>query len=397
MNIKAYHKDLASLHVGCEKPRAYFIPYQSEEAALTGCRNQSDRFLKLCGEWNFKFYNSFEDITDGFLKTEFTDSITVPKCWQVELGKGYDVPLYSNLFYPFPLDPPHVPDENPAGHYNRKFNLEKKNGKKYYINFEGVSSCFYLYINGKFAAYSQVSHNTSEVDITDLLFDGENTVDVIVVKWCDGSYLEDQDMFRLSGIFREVYILERDAEHISDIYIKSELGKKLDTAVITADIEGIENIGYKLISPCGNIVAQGNGKIDIKLENPLLWSSEKPELYTLIIACGTEFIPFKVGLKRIEFRGNVAYVNNQPIKLYGVNRHDSNPETGYFCSIEHMLRDIHIIKQGNCNTVRTSHYPNDPRFLELCDEYGLMGVDEADIETHGMGFEYRDTWDWMRW
>lgn len=158
MKIKAYHKELSSLHVGCEQPRAYFIPYHSEEAALTGSRNNSEKLFNLCGEWNFKFYNSFEDIDANFLKTEFTDSITVPKCWQVELGKGYDIPLYSNLFYPFPLDPPHVPDENPAGHYNRKINLEKKTDKKYFINFEGVSSCFYLYINGSFAAYSQVSH-----------------------------------------------------------------------------------------------------------------------------------------------------------------------------------------------------------------------------------------------
>ncbi len=393
MKIIAYHKDLGSLHIGCEKPRAYYIPYQSEESALTGNRENSSYFTNLCGEWNFKFYNSFEDIDCDFLETEFNNSISVPKCWQVDLSKGYDVPLYSNLFYPFPLDPPHVPDENPAGHYNRKFSLEKKNGKKYFINFEGVSSCFYLYINGDFAAYSQVSHNTTEVDITDKLVDGENDIDVVVVKWCDGSYLEDQDMFRLSGIFREVYILERSENAFKDIYFKTELNETLDKATLTADVEA----KYKLIAPNGGIAAEGNGKIDVTLPNPILWSSEKPELYTLIVENAGEYIPFKIGFKRIEFRGNVAYVNNQPIKLYGVNRHDSNPETGYYCDMEHMLRDIHIIKQGNCNTVRTSHYPNDPRFLELCDEYGLMVVDEADIETHGMGFEYRDTWDWMRW
>ena len=222
MKIKAYHKDLASLHVGCEDPRAYFIPYQSEEAALTGNRENSDYFTSLCGEWNFNFYNSFEDIGEDFLTAEFKNTIPVPKCWQTELGKGYDVPLYSNLFYPFPLDPPHVPDENPAGHYNKKINIEKKDGKKYFINFEGVASCFYLFVNGEFAAYSQVSHNTSEIDITDKLANGENTIDVVVVKWCDGSYLEDQDFFRLSGIFREVYILER-SNNIKDVYIKTTL------------------------------------------------------------------------------------------------------------------------------------------------------------------------------
>ncbi len=399
MKIKAYHKDLNSLHIGCEKPRAYFIPYHSEEAALKGGRDNSEFLTNLCGEWNFNYYNSFEDIADDFLKAEFKNKIIVPKCWQTDLGMGYDVPLYSNLFYPFPLDPPHVPDENPAGHYNRRFSLSKKSSKKYFINFEGVSSCFYLYVNGEFAAYSQVSHCTSEIDITDKLFDGENTIDVVVVKWCDGSYLEDQDYFRLSGIFREVYILEREAAYIKDIYIKTELSESLDNASISADItlDGEEKIAYKLLSPCGKTAAEGEGEISVSLDAPVLWNSENPKLYTLIVYCGGEIIPFKIGFKRIDFRGNVAYINNQPVKLFGINRHDSNPETGYYCDTEHMLRDICIIKQGNCNTVRTSHYPNDPRFLELCDEYGLMVVDEADIETHGMGFEYRDTWDWMRW
>ena len=399
MLINAYHKDLNSLHIGCEKPRAYFIPFHSEEAALKGVREKSERFISLCGEWDFEFYGSFEDIGEDFLSSALADKIAVPACWQTRLGKGYDAPLYSNLFYPFPLDPPYVPDENPAGHYRRRISLNKKGGKSYYINFEGVSSCFYLYVNGKFAAYSQVSHCTSEIDITNLLADGENVFDVIVVKWCDGSYLEDQDMFRLSGIFREVYILEREAAHIRDIFLKTELSDGLDRAELTAevDFEGTAELSSRLISPEGKTVARSEGKIDYSLDAPELWCSENPKLYTLLISCGGEFIALKVGFKRLEIRGNVAYFNNKPIKLYGINRHDSDPETGYYEDYEHMLRDIHIIKQGNCNTVRTSHYPNDPRFLELCDEYGLMTVDEADIETHGMGFEYRDTWDWTRW
>ncbi|MBQ2841893.1 MAG: DUF4981 domain-containing protein [Clostridia bacterium] len=400
MNIPSYHKDLGSLHVGCEKPRAYYIPYHSEEAALSGNREKSEFFTSLCGEWNFRFYNTFEDIRDDFLKEKFSETISVPCCWQTVLGKGYDVPLYSNLFYPFPLDPPHVPDGNPAGHYNKKIILSKKADKRYFINFEGVSSCFYLFINGEFAAYSQVSHNTTEVDITDKIKDGENSLDVVVVKWCDGSYLEDQDMFRLSGIFREVYILERPENCAMDMWIKAELSDDMQTGDIYMkefSWIGEEAETYvKVISPDGKTVFEGTD-LDVTIENPILWSSENPQLYTVLVCCNGETIPFKTGFKKVEFRGNIAYVNNQPIKLYGVNRHDSNPETGYYCDMEHMLCDIHIIKQGNCNTVRTSHYPNDPRFLELCDEYGLMVVDEADIETHGMGFEYRDTWDWMRW
>ena len=396
MKIKHYHKDLETLHVSCEKPRAYFIPYQNEETALAGKREASSNLISLCGEWNFKFYNSFEDIEDDFLEADFVNKISVPKCWQTDLGKGYDVPLYSNLFYPFPLDPPFVPDENPCGHYNRKFEIEKAEGKKYFINFEGVSSCFYLFVNGEFASYSQVSHCTSEIDITDLLVNGENTVDVLVVKWCDGSYLEDQDYFRLSGIFREVFILERTS-NIKDVYIKTDLSSDLKSGRVTADVIGEADFDYKLLSPAGEIVASGSGDMDISLDSPVLWSTEKPMLYTLLILCNGEYIPFKIGFKKIEFRGNVAYINNQPVKLYGINRHDSHPETGYWCDEEHMVRDLKLLKQGNCNTIRTSHYPNAPRFLELCDEWGFMVIDEADIETHGMGFEYRDTWDWMRW
>ena len=396
MKFNAYHKDLNTLHVGCEAPRAYFIPYQNEETALNGCRNKSAYYTDLCGEWNFRFYNSFEDLEEDFLEIGFDNSIDVPKCWQTEVGKGYDAPLYSNLFYAFPLDPPFVPDENPCGLYNRKFSVDKKEGKKYFINFEGVSSCFYLFVNGKFSAYSQVSHNTSEIDITDYIVSGENKIDVLVVKWCDGSYLEDQDMYRLSGIFREVYILERNEKYLKDIYIKPVLSDDLKKATVTSEVVADCEVSFKLIAPDGSVVMQGKGA-EFELDNPILWSSEKPMLYKLVLDCGGEIIPFNLGFKRLEFRGNVAYINNQPVKLFGVNRHDSNPDTGYYCDYEFMLRDIKIIKQGNCNCVRTSHYPNDPRFLDLCDEYGLMVVDEADIETHGMGFEYRDTWDWMRW
>lgn len=394
MEFKAYHKDLSALHIGCEPPRAYYIPYHCEAEALTGERKNSRFYTDLCGEWNFKFYGSFEDIGENFLSDKFSETIAVPKCWQTETGRGYDVPLYSNLFYPFPLDPPFVPDENPAGHYNRKFSISKKIGKEYFINFEGVSSCFYLFVNGRFAAYSQVSHSTSEINITSLIEDGENILDVLVVKWCDGSYLEDQDMFRLSGIFREVYILEREKNSVRDFYIRTSLNDGLTEGTLSFETDA--SFSCRLLSSSGEEIAFSNGE-SISVSSPVLWNSEAPALYTLLVYCGEEIIPFRIGFKRVEIKGNIAYFNNEPIKLYGINRHDSNSETGYYCSTEHMKRDIEIIKAGNCNTVRTSHYPNDPRFAELCDEYGIMLVDEADIETHGMGFEYRDTWDWMRW
>ena len=398
MQFKAYHKDLNSLHIGCEAPRAYFVPFSNEAVALAGDRNESDRFLGLCGEWDFKYYGSFEDIEEDFLEQSFNETITVPLCWQLLLDRGYDVPLYSNLKYPFQLDPPHVPDENPCGHYSRTFNLPENFNQKVYINFEGVSSCFYLFINKQFVGYSQVSRCTSEFDITDKLVSGENRIDVLVVKWCDGSYLEDQDCFRLSGIFREVYLLSRDNNHIKDFYARIDVPETLDSATVTVDTElcGEADVEYKLLSPEGEVLYCGNGNV-ISVNSPVLWNSEEPMLYTLVLKAGDEVIAQKIGLKRLEIKDAVVYLNGKAVKLWGINRHDSSPTGGYTASMEEMLEDLYILKRANCNCIRTSHYPNDPRFVGLCDELGFMLVDEADIETHGMGFEYRDTWDWMRW
>ena len=398
MQFKAYHKDLNSLHIGCEAPRAYFIPFSSEEVALAGNRDESERFLGLCGEWDFKYYKSFEDIEEDFLEAQFNETITVPLCWQMLLDRGYDVPLYSNLKYPFQLDPPHVPDENPCGHYSRSFDLPDDFDQKVYINFEGVSSCFYLFINKQFVGYSQVSRCTSEFDITDKLVKGTNRIDVLVVKWCDGSYLEDQDCYRLSGIFREVYLLSRENNHIKDFYARVDVAESLDTATVTVDTTlcGEAEVEYKLLAPNGEVLYCGNDNV-IKVDAPELWNAEQPTLYTLVLKTGNEVIPQKLGLKRLEIKGAVVYLNGKAVKLWGINRHDSSPTGGYTASMEEMLEDLYLLKCASCNCIRTSHYPNDPRFAGLCDELGFMLVDEADIETHGMGFEYRDTWDWMRW
>ncbi|MCR5150353.1 MAG: DUF4981 domain-containing protein [Clostridiales bacterium] len=397
MEFKAYHKDLNTLHICCEKPRAYFIPFADERSSVMNRRDESPFFINLCGEWGFTFYESFEDVEADFFNVETYGKISVPCCWQTDLDKGYDTPLYSNLFYPFPLDPPYVPAENPCGHYSRTLYLKKNSDKKYYINFEGVSSCFYLFVNGVFAAYSQVSHCTSEIDITDYVISGDNKIDVLVVKWCDGSYLEDQDFFRLSGIFRQVYILERDNKHITDIFIKTQLSSNLDFALIEALIDGTDEYSFKLIDKNENTVEEGKNSIAFTIENPYLWSSEEPDLYTLVVSSGNEVIAIPFGIKKLELRGNVAFFNNKPIKLLGVNRHDNNPMTGYYCSEDDLLKDLKLLKQCNVNTIRTSHYPGDPRFMMMCEKYGFMVVDEADLETHGMGFEYRDTWDWPRW
>ncbi len=239
-----YHRSPEHLHVGCEKPRAYFIPHHSESSARRGLRQESRRFLSLCGDWDFHYYPSLAHCPD-FLAEDFTregfDKLTVPVSWQTMQGHGYDTPNYTNVRYPFPFDPPHVPTENPCGLYLRDLTLPSSfSDKELYLNFEGVDSCFYLFVNDIFAGYSQVSHMTSEFNITNLLRIGVNTLKVLVFKWCDGSYLEDQDKYRYSGIFREVFLLARDKAHLSDIYLKPTLSEGYATATLRAELTAAE-------------------------------------------------------------------------------------------------------------------------------------------------------------
>ena len=398
-----YYRQLENLHVGCEKPRAYFVPFESEKNAALE-REKSLFFTSLNGEWDFNFFENVEELEledESFPSTVVCrDRIDVPSCWQLYLGRGYDVPNYINQDYPYPVDPPHLPDIIPCGFYRRTANINTKADKKYYINFEGVSSCFYLWVNGSFIGYSQVSHCTSEMDITDSLADGENRFEVLVVKHCDGSYMEDQDFFRLSGIFRDVYILERDTVHISDIFIDYNVSENLENASldITAELTGKAEISYKLTNPCGEVMSdfKAGDKTSIQINNPILWNAENPQLYTLTVNCGSEWISFPLAVRRIEIKDKCLLLNGQKIKLRGINRHDSHPETGYVVSVEHMLTDLKLMKQANVNTIRTSHYPNDPRFLEMCDRMGFMIIDEADLESHGMGYNYGD-WYWDYW
>lgn len=398
-----YHNCLDRLHVNCEKPRAYFIPYQDEKSALSDNRAKSFNFISLCGDWDFKFYPSLADVTEeGILNCNEFGKITVPRSWQSDLGKGYDTPNYLNVRYPIPVDPPYVPDDNPCGLYSREVYIHKDMlEKQIYINFEGVDSCFYLYVNNKFVAYSQVSHMTSEIDLTDYLVEGVNSIKVLVLKWCDGTYLESQDKFRYSGIFREVFLLLRDRVHITDIYARINVDDDLANAVINAElsVNGNADIEYKLVSPEGETVAEGktevsvNGIIELPVTSPSLWSDEDPALYSFIIKCGSEYICLYLGLKRIEVIEGVIYINGQKVKAKGVNRHDSHPILGSATPFDHMLNDLYIMKRHNVNCIRTSHYPNDPRFLGLCDKLGFYVVDEADMETHGMAVPGVENWD----
>ena len=390
---KSYHEAPEFLHVNCEKPRAYFIPYGSESTALRDMRQESENFITLCGDWDFHFYKSIHDAPD-FLSEDLRDAgdkLTVPRSWQTMVDRDYDKPNYTNVKYPIPFDPPHVPVENPCGLYCRKIFLTREFiSKDIYINLEGVDSCFYLYVNNRFAGYSQVSHMTSEINITELLCEGENDIKVLVFKWCDGTYLEDQDKFRMSGIFREVYLLARDKAHIEDVYIKTALAENFTNADITVEVTAPAlDYAYTLYSPSGDVVAAGNANsgrdLTIALDSPILWNDESPKLYTLVLSAGSEFIPFFVGLKELKVVDQVIYINGKKVKAKGVNRHDSHHLLGAATPIDHILRDLYIMKRHNINTVRCSHYPNDPRFLGLCDKLGFYVIDEADIETHGAG------------
>jgi len=392
-----YHKSTEVLHLGCEKPRAYFIPYESESSALADVRDASPYFKTLIGTWRFKYFSSVDDIENPLAVTfGEKDTIEVPMNWQNIIGRGFDVPHYTNIAYPFEPNPPHVPKENPTAVYSRDFTVTEEElcNRDVFLTFEGVDSCFYLYVNGNFVGYSQVSHATSEFNVNEYIKAGKNNVTLAVLKWCDGSYLEDQDMFRLSGVFREVFILFREKERIDDIFVKCDTAEDFSSAHIYAELEctGAPKATYKLLSRCGRVIYEGEAKLTEKctldigtLNCPKLWSDEEPYLYELVICAGNEVMHFPVGVRRIEIKGNVIYINGRKVKAKGVNRHDSHPILGHATPMEHVLRDLYIIKAHNCNMIRTSHYPNDPRFYALCDRLGIYVVDECDIETHGLG------------
>ncbi|MBQ8577649.1 MAG: DUF4981 domain-containing protein [Clostridia bacterium] len=391
-----YHEDPHTLHIGTETPRAYFIPYDSACKAKSGNRGASAFVKSLCGEWNFKYYKNeteVESFTVGGV--EFSDRMTVPMNWQVKLDAGYDVPNYTNVNYPYPQDPPYVPDENPCALYQRTFQIEAKvlAEKEIYLNFEGVDTCFYLYINGSFVGYSQVAHMTSEFAVSKFLHAGDNDIRVLVFKWSDGSYLEDQDMWRMSGIFREVYLLYRDKTHITDIKVTEDIADDFSSADVKIAVmtNGACGIDWTAVcGACGCQVGEGTvssdgekAEIVLHLDDPKLWSDEEPNLYPVTLHCGNEYIPVNVGVRKIEVRDRAIYVNGKKIKCRGVNRHDSHPVLGHATPLEHIREDLMIMKRHNINMIRTSHYPNDPRFYELCDLYGIFVCDETDIETHG--------------
>ena len=395
MIVPRYYEDLSVLHENTMPARAYFIPASKRMDNLVEHREESDRMQLLNGTWKFQYFNSIYDVQEPFFEkdydTENFDEIQVPSVWQMA---GYDTHQYTNIRYPFPFDPPYVPQDIPCGTYAHTFVYHKdENAPKAFLNFEGVDSCFYVWINGSYVGYSQVSHMTSEFDITDLLQDGENTIAVLVMKWCDGSYLEDQDKFRMSGIFRDVYILKRPEQAISDYYIKTKIDDLLATVELDVKFYSSANVKISIEDKNGAVVAVGSiaeeGIAVLEIASPELWNTENPYLYKLILETENEVIVDHIALRKIEIKDQVIYLNGQKIKFRGVNRHDSDPVTGFTISVEQLTTDLTLMKQHNFNAIRSSHYPNSPFFYEMCDKYGFMVIDEADIEAHGPFMLYR--------
>ena len=395
MIVPRYYEDLSVLHENTMPARAYFIPASKRMDNLVEHREESDRMQLLNGTWKFQYFNSIYDVQEPFFEkdydTENFDEIQVPSVWQMA---GYDTHQYTNIRYPFPFDPPYVPQDISCGTYAHTFVYHKdENAPKAFLNFEGVDSCFYVWINGSYVGYSQVSHMTSEFDITDLLRDGENSIAVLVMKWCDGSYLEDQDKFRMSGIFRDVYILKRPKQAISDYHIKTRIEDMLAKVEIEMKFYSPLNVKISIEDRNGAVVALGSiaeeGTAVLEIASPELWNTENPYLYKLILETENEVIVDYIALRKIEIKDQVIYLNGQKIKFRGVNRHDSDPVTGFTISLEQLTTDLTLMKQHNFNAIRSSHYPNAPFFYEMCDKYGFMVIDEADIEAHGPFMIYR--------
>lgn len=401
MIVPKHYENLNLLHENTMENRSYYIPAQKRLDCTVWDREASQRFKLLNGMWRFRYFESIYDVTEKFYEVGYDPvgfgEIPVPGCWQ---NYGYDRHQYTNTRYPFPMDPPYVPAENPCGAYIRHFVYEADGAApNVFLNFEGVDSCFYVWLNGRYVGYSQVSHATSEFDVTPFLLEGDNTLAVLVLKWCDGSYMEDQDKFRMSGIFRDVYLLKRPEQGIFDYFVTSKLemaGLLPEKAKINVAFTFFDRslpVKCSIYDPHGALAAEKTGVpeadgFSLLIENPILWNAEQPRLYTVVLECGGEVITDRLGLREVVVRDGVLLVNGVKLKLKGVNRHDSDPVTGFTIGLEQMRREFYLMKQHNVNAIRTSHYPNAPRFYQLCDEYGLYVMDEADNESHGTNDVY---------
>ncbi|WP_010665279.1 glycoside hydrolase family 2 TIM barrel-domain containing protein [Marinilabilia salmonicolor] len=413
------------------EPRSTFYSYSNAEKAKTFDWEQSE-MLMLNGDWKFNFNDTEATIPSGFYEGGYDvstwDNIEVPSSWEM---KGYGTPIYTNVVYPFPVKPPNILRDNPVGIYARDFELpENWDQKEIILHFGGVSSSFHLWVNGEKAGYSQGNRLPSEFNITPFLQEGSNRITVKISRWSDGSYLEDQDHWRMSGIHREVFLMARNKVNISDFAIRTRFDKTYQNALLQirpeiarfddTDIKGW-TIEANLTDASGRNVLNTPLSVDVnrvvneyypqrdnvyfglmekEISAPRKWTAEDPYLYNLILTLKdsegnvVEAIPSKVGFREIEIQDGTLLVNGKKVKLKGVNRHDHSETGGKTVTREEMLKDVLLMKQFNINSVRTSHYPNDPYFYELCDEYGIYVMDEANIETHGVGGYFSNQTDW---
>lgn len=403
MRLQHDWENLNVLHKNRLPARSTFFSYKSKQEALTYDRGDSQGFLLLNGNWKFHYANSpMESPSDFYQEDYSTDhwtDISVPSHWQL---KGYGKPHYTNVQYPFPVEPPYIPSENPTGSYSRTFYVTKEALQgKVHLMFEGVDSSFHVWVNGYFTGYSQGSRLQSEFDITHFVREGENRISVRVYQWAESSYIEDQDMWWLSGIFRDVYIFSKPDVHICDLFLNGTLEPgyqdgRLDFEIALSGVYQDHSVEIE-IQQEGTVVAlHKQGAADetvtgsIHLDQVKSWNAETPFLYDVVVTLlnpegeVVEVIPHKCGFRTVEIKGGQLLVNGVAIMFKGVNRHDAHPDYGRAVPLRSMIEDLVLMKQHNINAIRTAHYPNDPRFYDLCDQFGFYVIDEADLECHGL-------------
>lgn len=404
---------------GTEPPHATFYPFPDEQTALAGRASASPWYQSLNGRWKFRWSKTVDARPKDFYQPSYDvsgwEEIDVPANWEME---GYDTPIYSNIRYPHPNNPPQVGRLwQPVGSYRRSFELPADwQGREVLLHFDGIMSAGYVWINGQSVGYHEDSMTPAEFDITRFLKPGKNEVAVEVYRWCDGSYLEDQDMWRLSGIYRDVYLVARPKTYIHDFFVRTDFDDdyrdaELQLSAVVRDTHsdrgGRYSIDAKLYALDGKPVPGGQVRLDFKtapngklagdnkkltIRNPLHWTAETPILYRLVLtlkdAAGKplESVSTRVGFRAVEIRDGRLLINGVPVLLRGTNRHEHDPDHGKAVAEERMIQDIRLMKQNNFNSVRTSHYPDHPRWYELCDEYGLYLIDEANLESHELKF-----------
>ena len=379
-----------------------YFAYESVDAASRGAKEQSSYFMTLNGTWKFFGVKNTDARPVDFWKVDFNDkgwsTMPVPGVWELN---GFGDPIYVNTGYAwrnqFNNNPPQVPTENNhVGSYRREITVPADwGGKEIIAHFGSVTSNIYLWVNGRYVGYSEDSKLEAEFNLTPYLKVGQkNLIAFQVFRWCDGTYLEDQDFFRYSGVGRDCYLYARDKKRIEDIRVTPDLDAayKNGTLKVALSLKGNGNVNLELLDAAGKLIAtetaKGTGTVTMNIENPAKWTAETPYLYTLraTLQGGSEVIPVKVGFRKIELKGSQILVNGQPVLFKGANRHELDPDNGYYLSPERMIQDIQIMKKFNINAVRTCHYPDDNLWYDLCDEYGIYVVAEANVESHGMGY-----------